>query len=220
MKNEANSNAGRHGACTAEGWVPVKTRDARKPEVGTEDALLHCGEDWSVDAFAHKPNKYCTYNLAPKCGPYSLAPGLSRGGPRGTHNATRYVSCIYRARIWLLGLVRWMSQAAFQRDMFCSIWQSVQTSTDLQNTHFDWPHHKWAVHGSNFAVVQHLKMSTGCCYINTTSQFFFFFNETRTLEMLTCLKSFVSKQANKQKSFLMFSPTMKLFYWTMTIKSN
>lgn len=77
MKNEANSNAGRHGARTAEGWLPVKTRDARKPEVGTEDATLHCGEDWSVDAFAHKPNKYCTYNLAPKRGPYSLAPRLS-----------------------------------------------------------------------------------------------------------------------------------------------
>lgn len=180
MKNEANSNAGRHGARTAEGWLPVKTRDARKPEVGTEEATLHCGEDWSVDAFAHKPNKYCTYNLAPKCGPYTLAPRLTRGGPRGTHNATRYVSCVYRARIWLLGLSGECHKQLFQRDMFCSIWQSVQTSTDLQNTHFDWPHHKWAVHGrlelrTAVRVVQHLKMSTGCCYINTTSQTFFFF---------------------------------------------
>lgn len=87
--------------CSSAEWLPVKTRDARGPEAGTKEAMLHCCEDWSEDAFAHKPNKYCTYNLAPKCGPYSLAPrlvhGRNKNSLRGTHNATRYVSCIYRA---------------------------------------------------------------------------------------------------------------------------
>lgn len=40
-----DENAGRHGACTAEGRLPAKTRDARKPEAGAEEATLHCGED-------------------------------------------------------------------------------------------------------------------------------------------------------------------------------
>lgn len=128
--------------------IAGQTHDARGPEVGTKEATLHSCEDWSVDAVAHKPNKYCTCNLAPKRGPYSLAPRLAPGGP-----VMLLVACprIVTERIMTTGLVRWMSQAAFQRDMFCSIWQSVQTSTDLQNTHFDWPHHKWTIRGSNSA---------------------------------------------------------------------
>lgn len=174
-----------------------------KPEVGTEEATLHCCEDWSVDALARRPNKYCTYNLAPNCGPYSLAPRLTSGRPRGTRNATHYVSCIYRAHM-TTGLVRWMSQAAFQRDMFCSIWQSVQTSTDLQNTHFDWPHHKWAVHGSNPAKLRELYSTWRWVQAAATSiqphNFFFFLQRnahTRDAHMLGELCVETSKQTEK-----------------------
>lgn len=186
--------------------------------------MLHCCEDWSEDALAHKPNKYCTYNLAPKCGPYSLAPRLVHGRNK---NSPRHPQC-HSLRVlslpsaWLQG-----SSGACHKQLskeicfaaYSNLFRHLQIyKTLILTDHITSEPYTAQTPQSHARVVQHLKMSTGC-YMNTTSQCFFFLQRntyTRDAHMLAEL----CVETNKQKNLLTFSRTTKLFRWIMIITSH
>lgn len=131
---------------------------------------------------------------------------------RGTHNATRYVSCLYRAHDYRARPVHVTSsfpkRYVLQHIAICSdIYRFTKHSFWLTTSQVSRTRLKLRkVTRELYSTWRWVQAATWIQPHNV----FFFFNETRTLEMLTCSQSSALKQTNRKICLL--SPGQQNFF--------
>lgn len=132
---------------------------------------------------------------------------------RGTRNATHYVSCIYRAHDYRACPVHVTSsfpkRYVLQHIAICSdIYRFTKHSFWLTTSQVSRTRLKLGkVTRELYSTWRWVQAAT---WIQPHNVFFFFFNETRTLEMLTCSHSSALKQTNRKTCLL--SPWQQNFF--------